>query len=950
MPITRHFLGWDGPALVRAAAYLHEHFGQGEGGWDLSNVLAVVPAQRAGRRLLELLVTQAQDQPLVPPRIVTAGGLPELAYQPARPLADELDVQLAWTLALRTTDPGALADLLPNPPKPDDLTGWWALAKQLRSLGDDLAGHRMGFADVPRLCAQSGVDLLGEQRWDALTRIEKAYRKTLDGIGLTDKHTARLDAINESRCALDEKNRIVLIAAVDLNDVAAAMLHQIGDQVTALIMAPDDHRDGFDDLGVLIGEYWTDRHVPIEPKQLRFVDKTADQARELTSIVAQAANGAGGDGPGLSADHISVGLGDERFAGPVQRALDLASVPSRRAAGTPTIQSRPAMLLRALGRFMEHLRYDALAELLRHPDVEAYLYRADNDEQDTREGIDNWLTLLDTYAARHLQGTLTGAWLGNDAHRAQLKALWDKLTCLLPTHPAQKQPLPAWSQPIAQALRIVYSETHLDAHDPDDHLLGASLEMIAELLREQAALDPASPTCPELTASQAIALTLSRLADQSLADEGGEPAVEMLGYLELALDDAPVLIITGMNEGLIPASRTADAFLPDSVRSALSMHDNAHRHARDLMLLTAIIHSRPNVALLAARRTDDGDPQSPSRLLLACQDDILVQRVRAFFNDGPDAPPPPLPLEPGGDNRFLIPPPLLMPRPINRLSVTAFRSYLACPYRFYLRYVMKLRVLDDRAVEMDPLSFGVLAHDVLQAFGAGEAAHATDPDDIADCLNDQLDKIAGRRFGKDQRPAVRIQIEQLRQRLARFALKQAELTQAGWRIQHVERELEAEIEVDGQPFTITGKIDRIDRHDTLGYRVFDYKTGDSALAPDKTHRASRDGQKVWVDLQLPLYRDLCGALGVAGPVELGYINLPKTLKDVGPAYADWDEDDLEQAQQTRNGVIRGLREQRFWPPQDSPRYPDGLERICADSAIQRQALIQASAVGGADLA
>jgi len=946
MPITRHFLGWDGPCLERAAEFLLEQPGQGGG--DLSGVIAVVAAQRAGRRLLELLVTQAQkdDRVLIPPRIVTVGRLPELLYQPTGPLAEGLGIDLAWTQALRQADEQTITDLLPTPPKPDDLPGWWAIAQQVRALSDDLAGHRMCFADVPRLCEQRGVDLRGEQRWHVLAQIDQSYHQLLAGRGLADPNTQRMQAIQENRCALEDARQVVLIATSDLNDVAATILRRVQGRVSALVMAPETHAKGFDDLGVLRPEYWREQQVELRTEQIKFTDRVTDQAGELVKVIASQQSNVNDDGEGLIADQITVGLGDEHFAGPAQRAIRLAGIPCRNAAGTPAPESRPALLLRALGRFLEDHRFDALAQLLRHPDIERYLTKSQDSAGTMRGGIEDWLTLLDTYANMHLQVRLTDDWLGDPERKARLKKLRDAAIALLPTDQNTQLPLSQWSEPIAGALKQVYAHVTLREHDPDDQQLAASLEMIADLLREQNRLDESAKDCPKVTASQAIALTLNRLTDLSLPDESTEPAIELLGYLELALDDADVLIITGMNEGHVPSSRNADAFLPDSVRSALSMRNNAHRYARDLMSLNAITHSRPHVTLVAARKTNDGDPLTPSRLLLACDDDTLIQRVRDYFGEDHVTDPPPLLLAPGEANRFLIPRPLMQPAPIDKLRVTAFRDYLACPYRFYLKHILKLGSLDDRSVEMDALSFGTLTHAVLQAFGAGDVKHSTDPAQIEAFLSDQLSEMAQSRFGKVQRPAVRVQIEQLRQRLASFARVQACLTQEGWRIEYVEQDLKALVSVDGQPFTLTGRVDRIDHHDQLGYRIYDYKTGDKTWTPDKTHRPGRGHDRAWVDLQLPLYRDLCTGLGVTGRVELGYISLPKTLKDVGPSLAQWSDPLLNSAMEVRDGVIRAVRGQEFWPPSDPPAYADGLERVCADSAMRRPEVIQSSKIGG----
>ena len=67
--------------------------------------------------------------------------------------------------------------------------------------------------------------------------------------------------------------------------------------------------------------------------------------------------------------------------------------------------------------------------------------------------------------------------------------------------------------------------------DADDRRLAQSLELIASLFQEQASLKPDTGTCPTLTAAQAISLTLDRMSEATLPDDGGEPAVELLGYL-----------------------------------------------------------------------------------------------------------------------------------------------------------------------------------------------------------------------------------------------------------------------------------------------------------------------------------------------------------------------------------------------------------------------------------
>jgi RecB family exonuclease len=419
---------------------------------------------------------------------------------------------------------------------------------------------------------------------------------------------------------------------------------------------------------------------------------------------------------------------------------------------------------------------------------------------------------------------------------------------------------------------------------------------------------------------------------------GGEPAVELLGFLELPLDDAPVAIVAGVNEGAIPASVTAHPLLPDSLRRRLGLTDNRRRYARDLHAMTVITRSRPGAVLIAGRRSAEGEPLAPSRLLLACDHATLAQRVRDFYSETHAAPAPPL-LEAGiaeGPSRIAA----IAPEPgplLTQLRVTAFRDYLASPYRFYLRHVLKLEGLDDDAVEMSGALFGTLAHDVLSDLGQTELINRPDAEAIAAYLDQRLDAEVQRRFGSEPAAAVVLQVEQLRSRLEAFASRQAQWAKQGWRVlaDQIEQSHEATLDVDGEPFTITGRIDRIDLHEDHGYRVVDYKTADAAEPPAKSHRRKNR----WVDLQLPLYRELVRARGIVEPVDLGYMQLPRDLGQVGFVSAGWARGEIDDAVQTAHDVVRSIRVGAFGDPGEVPHFDDGLAGPCYDRAADRAAVL-----------
>lgn len=921
----RVFLGAEAPALPAAARWLVRTFADAVPG--LGEALVVVPGSRAQRRLTELLAEHSAGRTLSPPTVVTLGGLADrLLPAGPMPVASELESLLAWSSVLREAEPELMQAIAPRAPQRDDWPGWWSLAGQVTQSADELASRLLRIGDVAARVSQ-GAD---HERWQALAELDQRYHALLAERGQTDQHAARRDAIASSSC--DYAGPIVLIATADLQPVHEQMLALVDAPVYALVFADERDAEGFDALGGLVDSYWTSRALAIDDAVVAFVDRPSDQASAVLSAID-----AWAQAEPTGADDITVGLGDAALVGPIARTLDLAGLPVRSAAGRSVGRSRPVLLLRALGLFAHGLRFDKLASLLRHPDAEAYIDRT------AGEPTRPWLTLLDRYATDHLAARPAGGWLGDEEQVRAMDAVYRAALALLPEPVGALRPLGQWAGPIADALDAVYGARRLSRFADEDRPVVAALEAIGGVLDRLRRLDEShTPFC---TFAQAVTLVADQVAGQTTPEPGGEPAIELVGYLELLLDDAPRLVIAGMNEGHVPEAPRTSALLPEGVRRELGLPDDAHRLARDGYALSAMIASRSHthVKLIAGRRSLDGDPLLPSRLLLREDDDTLARRVSEFVENQEDSiAGPPMLLTPGKHDRFLIPRPVMLDVPINRLRVTAFRDYLACPYRFYLKHVLRLEALDDRAVELSAGGFGTIAHDALRVLAGDDLRAVDDAGVIAERLSMALDRAFTKAYGSDSPVAARIQAEQVRYRLESFAAVQAELVREGWTITDHEQRLEVNVTVDGEPFTIAGQIDRIDRHADGRWRLIDYKTSDSAKHPDQTHRAVVEGSRVWVDLQLPLYLDLSARLGVDASAELGYINLPKSVGKTAFVQADWTAQELNEARKQRDFVIRQVRAGVFWPPKQPPRFDDGLRGVCADDALNRAALIRAA--------
>ncbi len=925
MPIIRKFLDWKEPALPAVADFLIAQ-STAASEIDLRHIVAVLPGGRAGRRLLELLVERAEQrgQRLRQPTIATPKLVPELLYESKQPFASDLVQKLAWAVALRSADREQVSALAAALPTEDSTVRWIELGDMLRQLHTELAADGLDFDDV----AKRGAAVEGfreGRRWSVLAQVQKDYLKLLDSLQLWDLQTARLFAIANGECRSEFE--IVLVGAVDMNQALRRMLDQVAAraeaQITALVHAHESLAERFDEHGCLNVDRWQDVELELQSERVHFVDGPIDQAEAIARCIA------GYDGA-FRADEISIGMAEERLAPQIERQLSQCNIATRSAIGTDVSETPPYQLLSAIADYAERDRFTEFAALVRHADL--FQWASD------RIGDATWLSQLDRYYTQRLQPRL-GFWLGSEASYDKIRKVHDAVSKLLSEFAVRErmqQPVGDWMPTLLSVLTAVYGEREVDSDDPaDSKTLEACRDLYDAAVELQAI--PAE-LAPQVTAVQAIRLLLDQL-QQTQRPFPDPTAIELLGWLELPLDDAPAVIVTTFNEGYVPKSVNSDLFLPNQLRRSLGVIDNARRYARDAYALSVVQASRRELSLIVARRDHVNDPLTPSRLLFATDAETIATRVRAFYagEARTEALPPPLTgslTATRTTSGFVVPQPQPLSEPIAEISVTAFRTYLACPYRFYLRHVVGVKLEDDAAEELDAPAFGSLMHDVLSDFGKSDFRDSTSADAIRDFLREALGRRVERQYGKCRSAPVNVQIEQLRTRLDAFAVWQAAWCGQGWRIEHSEVDLSdnpAQLDVDGESIALRGRIDRIDRHAKTGeWIVFDYKSGDKANSPEKTHRE----KDAWVDLQLPLYHRLVAQLEIEGDVKLGYILLPNDTSKVGEALATWSEDELAEADAAAIDVARRVLNQEFWPPTDPPpMFFSDYAAICQDGVF-----------------
>jgi ATP-dependent helicase/nuclease subunit B len=929
--MERVFLNARTPLVLAVADWLAERLRVTPGGVkSLSHLLVVVPTRQAGRRLRLALAERTGG--CLPPLVRLPAQVIAPAREPALPVATQAETLGVLSRLLLDLDLREFQQLFPARGRPRDTSFAWALgvARQLADLWGVLQENALTMADV---AARAEALLAGEDldvelsRWRDLARLEARLFEALRARGRTPAPLARQQAVADPLLP-EGVERIVLPALADAQPALYPALGRLAGRVDlSVLLHADPADDGrFDLWGRPEPAQWLGEHAPLLPladAQITLAANSVEQARLAAALFAAIPP---------TDEPPSLGMADEDLFSELQSAFLARGLALHNPAAYPLAASSLGRLIGQLEQLCRESRFPALAAFLREADVQRWL-EARLAAECPGFCCAAALRSLDDLQNAHLPQTLgaarafcaqeLGACATKDAPAwdALLKAL-DAVCGLL--DPRGRPHL----DHLTALLQTLFAARTLQERAPGDRELAAAAEATLAVFE---ALD-SDALAGSLDEAQRSLLFESLLASAAYPLEP-ETADALLteGWLELPWSPAPDLVVTGFNEGSVPDAVVGHAFLPDRLRQGLGLTSNERRTARDTYLLQALLASRPAgaVRLLLERVSARSDVRKPSRLLFLCDEPTLTARAKALFSDAESAA--------AGHPRSLpdawrleLP---LPGSPPARLRATAFKSYLACPFTFYLRHILEMEPRDDRAAELDAPAFGNLCHGALEAFGASGLRDSADSGAIAEFLQGEVWRALRRQHGEALPAVLHLQGAAACRRLSFFASRQARLRAEGWRIAEIEKPLQ----MAERGVAIRGRADRIDRHEATGaWRIIDYKTWDrlgkndgldrftSASKADLAAAAARgfeafmfaEKPRVWADLQLPLYLLMAqaGGLVAAGAAaECGYFVLGETEAET--VCRTWDFSGCrDAAAEAVRGVIDRVLAGIFWPP------------------------------------
>ncbi|MBC2838073.1 PD-(D/E)XK nuclease family protein [Robiginitalea sp. SC105] len=436
---------------------------------------------------------------------------------------------------------------------------------------------------------------------------------------------------------------------------------------------------------------------------------------------------------------------------------------------------------------------------------------------------------------------------------------------LLPDGPLAPLPTAENLEDITLALKPIYQE----AGDP---LRLEYLFHFNKLFNQLIQLTSAYPFITDLKSLQLLFRQL--LADEKV-DFEGEPleGLQVMGMLESRNLDYETVIITSVNEGILPSGKSNASFIPFDVKKEFGLPTYKEKDAVYTYHFYRLLQRAREIYICYNTEPDVLEGGEPSRFINQLRTDPLLGKQTQMKFAIPDTGV----LQPGG--RSIHKGPDLLKRlgelAVSGFSPTSLSRYISDPLLFYRRNVLGIPESDQLEETVAANTFGTVLHDALETLYLPLEGQLLDPQNLKELearSSEVVDRAFRKHYLKDGKARGRnlIALQVLRQHLSLF-LKGERLRarREQIRIIGVERKIRRELHVPGLglPVWLKGTVDRIEEVDGR-VRIIDYKTGQ--VDPSQLRISEWDSLRTDPD-QAKAFQVLCYALlyqGESGIQEL----------------------------------------------------------------------------------
>ena len=310
----------------------------------------------------------------------------------------------------------------------------------------------------------------------------------------------------------------------------------------------------------------------------------------------------------------------------------------------------------------------------------------------------------------------------------------------------------------------------------------------------------------------------------------GEPlkGLQLMGMLETRALDFETVIVTSLNEGILPGSKNELSFIPFDIKKHFDLPTYQEKDAIFSYHFQRLLQRSKNIFLIYNTETDGYGSGEKSRFLTQLEinhpnikKSIVSPKVQQVNSSEIKINKTPEVLE------------KLQKVFVNGISPSALATYIYNPVSFYEQKVLGIK--EDNEVEetIAMNTMGSVIHDVLDELYTPFVTNYLREKDVIEMqkiTNGLLLKYFKKHYAKGniQKGKNKLIFEVSKNHINRFLKQELQLLKdkKKLKILATEKELTTEIKIEGVPFPVKlkGIVDRIDELDGV-VRIIDYKTG-----------------------------------------------------------------------------------------------------------------------------
>ena len=331
----------------------------------------------------------------------------------------------------------------------------------------------------------------------------------------------------------------------------------------------------------------------------------------------------------------------------------------------------------------------------------------------------------------------------------------------------------------------------------------------------------------------------------------GEPLAELqvMGFLESRSLDFNNIVVSSVNEDLLPASSSGNTYIPFGIRKAFKMPTFLEHNSLYAYHFFRLLQRATNVTLIYSTKLSITGAGERSRYILQLLHNFGKNHPYINLLERTMVPPvpaingePEITILKNKDVLAQIDAHFASFNHENPLTPTVLLDYVSCSLKYYFRRILKIKEPDEPLDKIDARVFGNLYHDVIESIYKPWIGKLLTKEAILKLVKDELPKSLAVAFDHyDNDLGEVVFTKQVIQNLIRISLINdadiAPLTIID--LESKKLPLSYLLTINEKiAVPIGGKIDRLDKikiDENDIYRVIDYKTGHFELKPAKKY-------------------------------------------------------------------------------------------------------------------